>query len=127
MSDKFEQWCIVELFGHNIMAGLVSEQVIGGQAFVRVDVPATDQQPAFTKFYGSGAIYAMTPCDEVTARAAVIGLRQKPIETYKLNIPQLQAPSRSDENDLGDAWREMEAERDRQREEEEFENEDLDF
>ena len=39
MTDKFDHWCIVELFGHNQIAGKVTEQAIGGQSFVRVDVP----------------------------------------------------------------------------------------
>lgn len=42
MSEKFEQFAVVELFGHQIIAGKVSEQVIGGQGFVRVDVPAIE-------------------------------------------------------------------------------------
>ncbi len=44
MADKFEQFAIVELFGHQIIAGLVSEQVIGGQGFVRVDVPTIGER-----------------------------------------------------------------------------------
>ncbi len=100
MSEGFEQFAIVELFGHNIIAGKVSEQVIGGQGFVRVDVPAVDGREAFTKFYGAGAIYAITPTDEPTMTAAVQGLQQKPIETYKLNLPQLQVPVR-ESNDFG--------------------------
>lgn len=39
-THKFESWCIVELFGHQRIAGLVTEQTIGGCNFVRVDVPA---------------------------------------------------------------------------------------
>jgi hypothetical protein len=89
MTEKFEQFAIVELFGHQIIAGKVSGQVIGGQGFVRVDVPAVDGQDGFTKFYGAGAIYAITPCDEDTALAAVVGLKGKPIEVWKLNLPQL--------------------------------------
>ena len=89
MNEKFEQFAIVELFGHQIIAGNVSEQVIGGQGFVRVDVPSIDGQEAFTKFYGAGAIYAITPCDEKTMLAAVMGLRQKPIDVWKLHLPQL--------------------------------------
>ena len=32
-------WAIVEIFGHQRIAGFLSEQTIGGQSFVRVDVP----------------------------------------------------------------------------------------
>jgi len=98
MSEKFEQFAIVELFGHQIIAGKVSEQVIGGQGFVRVDVPTTAAQEGFTKFYGAGAVYAITPCDEETMHAAVSGLRQKPIDVWKLHL-QLAAPREEDEDD----------------------------
>lgn len=91
MSETFEQCAIVELFGHQIIAGKVSEQVIGGQGFVRVDVPTVDTQEGFTKFYGAGAIYAITPCDEETMLNAVRGLRPKPVDVWKLNLPQLTA------------------------------------
>lgn len=100
MSEKFEQFAIVELFGHQIIAGKVSEQVIGGQGFVRVDVPSVDDQEGFTKFYGSGAIYALTPCNEETMLAAVTGLRQKPIDVWKLHLPQL--PIGRDDSDEDD-------------------------
>jgi hypothetical protein len=102
MTETFEQYAIVELFGRNIIAGLVSEQVIGGQGFVRVDVPAINEQKAFTKFYGPGSIYAITPCDELTMKAAVQGLRQKPVDIWQLNLPALDVPRRdpSDDDDL---------------------------
>lgn len=100
MAEKFEQFAIVELFGHQVIAGKVSEQVIGGQGFVRVDVPTVDGQDGFTKFYGAGAIYAISPCSEETMLAAVSGLRQKPIDVWKLHLQQLTAPaSRDDEDD----------------------------
>jgi len=99
MSEKFEQFAIVELFGHQIIAGKVSEQVIGGQGFIRVDVPSVDGQEAFTKFYGSGAIYAITPCDEGTVLASVVGLKMKPIDIWKLNLPQLVARLEDEEDD----------------------------
>lgn len=105
MSDKFEACAIVELFGHQVIAGRVSEQVIGGQGFVRVDVPTTtvhakdgDQViEGFTKFYGAGAIYALTPTDEATMLAAVTGLQARPIETWKLQLPQLTVEHEEDE------------------------------
>lgn len=89
MGQTFEEFAIVELFGHQVIAGKVSEQVIGGQGFVRVDVPAIEGVEAYTKFYGPGAIYALTPVDEASMLAAVQGLRQKPIDRWSLRLPQL--------------------------------------
>jgi hypothetical protein len=94
MTQTFESWAIVELFGRNIIAGKVSDQVIGGQGFVRIDVPPVDGQDAYTKFYGPGALYCITPTDEVTARAAAEGMRVKPVDVWKLNLPA-PAPERS--------------------------------
>jgi hypothetical protein len=48
-TEKFEQYCILELFGHNKIAGLVTEQSLGGTNFIRVDVPMTSSQPGFTR------------------------------------------------------------------------------
>jgi hypothetical protein len=87
MSDKFEQYAIVELMGRQVIAGLVTEQNIGGNAFVCVDVPEAGGIKAFTKFFGPGSIYCITPCDQETAQAAVEGLRTKPINVYMLNLP----------------------------------------
>ena len=81
------QPCIVELFGHSVIAGRVSEQTVGGQSFVRIDVPEVDDTKAFTKFYGPGAIYAMTPVDEPTMLAAVRGYQVRPIEVFRLVQP----------------------------------------
>lgn len=87
--DKFQQWCLVELFGHQKIAGKVSEQTIGGSAFVRVDVPAVGDQPAFTKLFGNGAIYAITPVTEEIATAAAHTCRSVPVTPYE--IPELRA------------------------------------
>jgi hypothetical protein len=78
--------CIVEIMGHNQIAGMVSEQAVGGTALIRVDVPAVDDRPAFTKFYNVAAIYAITPTDEPTMLQAVKAFRVKPIEAYRLQI-----------------------------------------
>lgn len=84
----FEAWAIVEVFGHNTFAGQVSEQSIGGCNFVRVDVPELPAEdgrasaPGFTKLFGQGAIYAITPVTEELARQAVRSLRSKPVTVY---------------------------------------------
>lgn len=69
-NKSFKHWCIVELFGHSKIAGLCTEENIAGSNMLRVDVPETKKQPAFTKYYGSSAIYAINPVDEETARIA---------------------------------------------------------
>ncbi len=95
--EKFSQWCIVELFGRQVIAGLVTDQVIGGTSFVRVDVPSVDGAPAFTRFYGNGAIYAMTPVTMEMAETALRYSRPNPINVY---IPALRA--RNEEVEVDD-------------------------
>jgi len=82
MEEKFEQWAIVELFGHQKIAGLVSEQVVGGCSFVRVDVPEINNQQKCTRLYGQGAIYGMTFVDEETAIVAAKHFNPKPIDEW---------------------------------------------
>jgi hypothetical protein len=89
MTNPFDQWCIVELFGHNQIAGRVTEQSIGGLSFVRVDVPQTRKRDPFTKFYGGGAIYAITPVEPSVAQAMAEGLDTVPIETWRLKTIDL--------------------------------------
>lgn len=81
-NESFEQWCIVEIMGHQKFAGRVTEQVIGGSSFLRVDVPAVGDKQAFTKMFGANSIYCITPVDEETALAAAGSFRQQPIEEW---------------------------------------------
>ena len=82
--EKFEHWMIVELMGHNIIAGFVSEQTIGGAALIRVDVPKTDNAGPFTKFFNNSAIYAMTPTTEEVATVAANKLAVRPISAQSM-------------------------------------------
>lgn len=95
--QSFESWCIVELFGHQRMAGYVTEANIAGGAFIRIDVPEAGDQPAFTRLLGPSAIYAMNPCDEQTARAAAAAFRPKPVQQWELpSRPLLDAQDEDD-------------------------------
>jgi hypothetical protein len=94
MDDKqesFDQWCIVELFGRQVIAGRVTEQVLGGGALLRVDVPETDGRPGFTRFYGQEAIYSITPVSEEAARLAVKRFQAEPVTVYVPELRQLAA------------------------------------
>jgi hypothetical protein len=81
-SDGYREWSVVELMGHSMIAGLVSEQSIGGSAMVRVDVPAVDDQPGYTKFFSGGAIYAITPVSEEIAVQHVLRIRP-PVQRFE--------------------------------------------
>lgn len=103
-AEKFDSWCIVEIMGHQKYAGRVTEQAIGGCNFVRIDVPeipadtegvGVDRRvlrsgtPAFTKFFGQGSIFSMTPVTEEIARRVAAGIREVPVHVYEpLRSPQ---------------------------------------
>lgn len=78
----FEEWAVIELMGHVTMAGRVSEYSIAGSAFIRVDVPKTSRVGAFTKFYGPGSVYCITPVDEQIAMSTAEELCNVPVSGY---------------------------------------------
>jgi hypothetical protein len=85
----------LELYGRQVIAGRVTEQVIGGCSFIRVDVPAIDGQPGFTRFYGNNSIYAMTPVSEEVALLSLRQFKPKPVNVYVPELYQLQEGKRN--------------------------------
>lgn len=98
VQQQTEFFGILELFGHQRIAGRISEQVFGGQTFVRVDVPAvervirtghpgpedTETIAAHTRSFGAGAIYAINWCDADAAHLAAASIQHRPIQPYGL-------------------------------------------
>ena len=95
-----QMWAIIELFGHARIAGRLTEQVIAGQGFIRVDVPIVPEdkfhqaQDGFSRLFGPGAIYSITPVSQETACAAAKGMRVEPVNVY------LALPLRASEDDI---------------------------
>lgn len=87
--EKFESWMILDLFGHQRIAGFVTEAEIGGCSFVRVDVPAVDGSQAISKFYGNGAIYSMTPVSKEIAELFVRRFKPAPLNVYMPEIREI--------------------------------------
>jgi hypothetical protein len=83
-TEKFEQWVLLELFGHNKIAGLATERNIAGGSFLQVDVPETKSQPAFTRLLNPSAIYAVNPITEEVAKLYAENLGVKPIESWDI-------------------------------------------
>ena len=94
---QFDGWAIVEIFGHQRYAGYVTTQAFGQAVLFRVDVPPLAERertsrhyeyidgksippgstvketavPGYTKLFGAGAIYGLTPCTKEAAEHAL--------------------------------------------------------
>lgn len=101
-AEKFDQWCILDLFGHARTAGHVTEASIGGCSFIRVDVP--EGEGFRTEYYGNGAIYSMRPVSEEIAREVVKNGVTQPVHQYEVSsLLKRLAPAR----DQGDPEEEI--------------------
>ena len=122
-----EFFAVVEVMGHNVYAGLVSDFTLGGAAFIRVDVPEIPERvekrrtwdydkneyvpqdaviagaPAYTKIIGTGSIYAITPCTEEVARRVADQRRQNPVNVIDLVSPKALAAAVAEDDDDEDA------------------------
>lgn len=82
-------WAILELFGHQRLAGFVSEYAFAGEMFARIDVPEAGDLKRFTRFFGGKAIYSLNPVTEEIARRLVAAWRAVPIQPFELQMPAL--------------------------------------
>ncbi|WP_373649034.1 hypothetical protein [Schlesneria sp. DSM 10557] len=82
MTETKEMYAVVDLFGHTKIAGQISDYALGGESFVRIDVPAVGDAPAHTRLFGKGAIYSISFVGREAAEAVARNLRLKPIEVY---------------------------------------------
>jgi hypothetical protein len=83
----FKEWVLLELLGRQKIVGLMTEATLAGGAFLRVDVPAFDGAPAFTRFFSPSAVYSINPIAEEVARGLMERYRNEPVSRFEL--PQL--------------------------------------
>jgi len=92
MSEPNAQlWAVIELFGHQVIAGVVSKVEPFGSPMVQVDVPATDGQPAFTRQFNPSAIYGITYVSEAVALATAREVHHKPVNVYVPEIADIES------------------------------------
>ena len=119
-TNQFEGWAIVELFGHQREIGFVTTRYYGTACLFQVDVPELAEReweletpqyidgkftpkgakvkktaaPARSRLLGPGSIYALNPCTEQAARAAIETLAGREIVVLSLpeGTKQLPAP-----------------------------------
>ena len=83
--ERFDQWVILELMGHRRLAGHLTEQEIAGSGFLRLDIPADAGEGwKATQYYAPGAVYAITPTDESTARLCAAAWVEPPVTEWDL-------------------------------------------
>jgi hypothetical protein len=140
-TSKFEGWAVVEMFGHTREAGYVTTEYFGGAALFRVEVPPLPEREVTlirpewveangtqelvgagtklsrgavegrTRFIGPSAVYAMNPCSQDAAFAAIEGMTRREIKIVDLVKPkQLARGGPEDEGDEGDEGDEFELE-----------------
>lgn len=106
----FVGWAIVEIFGHQRYAGYVTTQAFGQAVLFRVEVPPLAERervtkhyeyidgqqvppgstvkelalPGYTKLFGVGAIYGITPCTQEAAEKALAAMQTRKLTLVKL-------------------------------------------
>lgn len=110
-SGKLDGWYILEIFGHQKYAGYVTVEQLGIASMLRIDVPPLEEREretkrggydaegryippgtkvkegavqGYTKLFGVGAIYAMTPCTREACLAAVEQIQPRPMTPIAL-------------------------------------------
>jgi hypothetical protein len=125
---KFDGWALVEVFGHQRYAGYVTTEAYGQAVLFRVDVPALKERErttrageyhngeycppgtvvvegpvqGYSKLFGAGAIYALTPCDEAAALKAVEATQSRPL--LKVTLPERPALTAAEIDSENDAY-----------------------
>ena len=105
MTEKqaFDEWALVELFGHQKIVGKVTEATMAGGAFLRVDVPAVAENKPFTRFFSPGAIYSINPVTEEIALGMIARYRNEPVSRFELpQIAEKASPSDRDDQEYED-------------------------
>jgi hypothetical protein len=88
---ELKAWSLVELFGHQRIVGYLSQQTFGSGPLFRVDVPDLTKdgntvRPGFTRYFGLGAIYSITPITEEIVRRLLPVIDGTPGEARPLQL-----------------------------------------
>jgi len=84
-APQMEFWAIVELMGHQKIAGYLTTINTGASVFFMVDVPEIGLAQAFTRIFNPAAVYAINPVDEQTARIVANSLKAKPVAEWSID------------------------------------------
>jgi hypothetical protein len=128
MEETAENWAILELMGHQKIAGRLTETDVAGVKMLKVEVPevgieiydydgsgvakkVTRRALAFTRFLHPNSLYAINPCSQAQAVEAVKeGARASPLswmaEVTGKRLPVAATFRLPESNPLADAMNE---------------------
>lgn len=67
MSEAVDTWAILEIMGHQRIAGKVREVARAGVQMLEVEVPEMDGKPSYVRRFSGSAIFSETPVPEAVA------------------------------------------------------------
>jgi hypothetical protein len=82
-AEGLKSWALVELFGHQRIVGWVTVDPPDFPGMVRVDVPdllkdGKVEREGFTRYFGRGALYGVSPISEQSVRELLPSVNGKP-------------------------------------------------
>lgn len=90
-ADQVDGWALVEIFGHDKIAGRISTRKFGTEVMFQVDVPGEGTAFEFTRLLNPKSIFAIQPTSEDWCRrfAQFARSQAKPILPYVPTAKQL--------------------------------------
>jgi hypothetical protein len=99
--ESFEFWAVVELFGHQKIAGCLTEKPKGSVIFFQIDVPDANGQIRYSRIINASSIYAINPTDKETILRICA---QEPFDTNRPAIPHVPRPEEPRVSASGLLW-----------------------
>lgn len=83
-------YALVEIFGHVRIVGWLTQQAFGSAVLFRIDVPDMTQdgkvvRKGFTRYFGVGSIYSITPIDAETMKELLPSISGAPARPYSIS------------------------------------------
>lgn len=103
--QEFSTWAIVEIMGHQVVAGRVSEQFIAGAGFIRLDIPEVDGRGGTGELLSPKAIFRMRATTEAIAREFIARMQPDTLSLFAKHgapMPALTMPAIVRPDDDGD-------------------------
>jgi len=94
----YEGFAQVELMGHRVRYGRISEEESYGSKFLRIDIPF--DSGVVTEYYGGSAIYAITPLSEEICKDRIGTHDPRPVQPLQYRLEDKATREQNKSEDL---------------------------